>query len=392
MSTCRVAIADDAPDVRMLLRTILEEEGFTVVGEARNGVEAVELAETEQPDVMLLDLSMPVMDGLEALPLIRDASPDTAVIVLSGFVNPDVNQKVTDLGAAACVEKGINLAGLVQTVKDLCPAAGRAGATARQATGTAAVRPGSGGTRAAGRDTGSPSGASTIAPTAMVRTAPVLDADDLVPVLLHELNPAVSVLRRSVDLAVAAIDRGDAAAAAAPLDTARRALSGVTGILDAFADVRAADAGQLQLRPELLPVAAVIREAVDDLQSVVAEHPVSVVVDAEVTAPIDGGRLRQVLANLLSNAAKFSKPNSPIEVGVGASNGDALVWVRDHGKGVPGHAAEAVFRKYARIGDAPGMGLGLYIARAIVRAHGGDLSVEAPEGDGAKFVARLPIH
>lgn len=121
MNNCRVAIVDDAPDVRVLLRTILEEEGFAIAGEARDGKEAVDLARQEQPEVMLLDLSMPVMDGLEALPLVIEASPETAVIVLSGFVNDDVREKVAGLGAAACVEKGMNLPSLLQTVRDCCP-------------------------------------------------------------------------------------------------------------------------------------------------------------------------------------------------------------------------------------------------------------------------------
>lgn len=416
MTACRVGIADDAPDVRMLLRTILEEEGFTVVGEARNGAEAVDLAREEQPDVLLLDLSMPVMDGLEALPLVLDASSNTAVIVLSGFVNADVSQKVIALGAAACVEKGINLAGLVQTVREHCPSAnGAAGSAARSgATATAAgtAAPAGGGSSGAGgsangggvgggatpaADPGGRAGGSNggSARRSTGRGADdasrVLDADDLVPVLLHELNPAVSILRRSLDVAASAVEQGSATDAQPHLDTARRALGAVTAILDAFTQVRAAEAGQLHLRPRPVDLPVVVRETVKDLETLTEGNPVDVVVESNVKVTVDADRLRQVLANLLSNAAKFSPANTRIEVGVGTLNGDALVWVRDAGKGVPPEAAEAIFRKYARLGEAPGMGLGLYIARALVRAHGGELTVETPPDGGARFVARLPL-
>lgn len=120
MSPCRIVIADDAPDVRVLLRTIVRERGFEVVGEAGNGVEAIEVAAAEHPDVVILDLSMPVMDGLEAMPRLVEAAPGTRVVVLSGFVNDDVRRKVLAMGAVACVEKGVRLDDLFEHLEAAC--------------------------------------------------------------------------------------------------------------------------------------------------------------------------------------------------------------------------------------------------------------------------------
>ena len=107
--TYRVVVADDVADLRMLLRLLLQRSGrFTVVGEARNGKEAVETATREQPDLTLLDLSMPVMDGLEALPLIREAVPSCAVVVLSGFDADRMAGTAMAAGAAAYLVKGIS--------------------------------------------------------------------------------------------------------------------------------------------------------------------------------------------------------------------------------------------------------------------------------------------
>lgn len=124
MSRCTVVVVDDAPDVRSLLRTVLEGEGFEVVGEARNGQEAIDVAGTEHPDLMVLDLSMPVMDGLEALPGIVSASARTSVVVLSGFVSPEIRVKVDELGATACVEKGAKLDELLAVLRELCSSGG----------------------------------------------------------------------------------------------------------------------------------------------------------------------------------------------------------------------------------------------------------------------------
>ena len=103
----RVVLVDDEPDIVFLARTLFEDDGrFEVVGEARDGQEAVRLAERLQPEAVLLDILMPGMDGWEALPLIRRVAPETAVVVVSALGHrQDVAERATTLGAAAYVEK-----------------------------------------------------------------------------------------------------------------------------------------------------------------------------------------------------------------------------------------------------------------------------------------------
>lgn len=108
MTEIRILLADDTADVRLLLRMILEATGtFTVVAEATNGFEAVNLAETHRPDIVLLDLAMPVMDGLQALPEILRHSPGSKVVILSGFSADRVAREAIELGASTYLEKGI---------------------------------------------------------------------------------------------------------------------------------------------------------------------------------------------------------------------------------------------------------------------------------------------
>jgi len=106
----RVVIADDSDDVRALLRAQLEMDGrFAVVGEASDGATAVELAQQQQPDLIVLDLAMPRVDGLTALPLLREAAPGARIVVLSGFDPLSVGPKVLAAGASRCVEKGFRM-------------------------------------------------------------------------------------------------------------------------------------------------------------------------------------------------------------------------------------------------------------------------------------------
>ena len=104
----RTLLADDVFDLRYMVKLALERSGrFQIVAEAENGDEAVAMARQHQPDLVLLDVSMPVRDGLEALPDIRSASPDAKVVMLSGFEATRLAARALASGAAAYLEKGI---------------------------------------------------------------------------------------------------------------------------------------------------------------------------------------------------------------------------------------------------------------------------------------------
>ncbi|MBV9412912.1 MAG: response regulator [Acidimicrobiia bacterium] len=96
----RVLLVDDLSDIRLVMRLLLEADGRAeVVGEAADGAEAVRLAAVLQPDAVVLDLRMPGMDGVAALPLIRDASPGTVVVALSALPVGPMTDRAIDLGA-----------------------------------------------------------------------------------------------------------------------------------------------------------------------------------------------------------------------------------------------------------------------------------------------------
>lgn len=119
----RVVLVDDTREYRSLLRIILEQHGgFDVVGEAADGEAAVELTTRLRPDAIVLDLAMPVMDGLQAIPLLREASPETAVVVLSGFARGQLDHVALERGAAAYVEKGEAFSRIAATLLEVAAA------------------------------------------------------------------------------------------------------------------------------------------------------------------------------------------------------------------------------------------------------------------------------
>ncbi|MGB0100881.1 MAG: PAS domain S-box protein [Nocardioides sp.] len=122
--TPTIVIVDDAADVRTLVRTRLRMSGrLDVVAECADGAEAVTAAGVHRPDLMLLDVSMPVMDGLEALPQVLEASPRTCVVMYSGFQEEGLSHRAVELGATLFLEKSGSLAALADTLVEAWGAA-----------------------------------------------------------------------------------------------------------------------------------------------------------------------------------------------------------------------------------------------------------------------------
>lgn len=117
-SQIRVLLADDLSQIRSVMRRALEADGrFTIIGEAADGAEAVEMACSLRPDALVLDLGMPGMDGMTAIPKILEATPSTKIVVLSGFI--EMAPDVLTAGAHGFFEKTAPPQELAATIAEL---------------------------------------------------------------------------------------------------------------------------------------------------------------------------------------------------------------------------------------------------------------------------------
>jgi len=115
-----VILADDHPVVRQGLRMLLEREKFEILGEASDGLEAINLANELHPDVIVLDLSMPVLDGLGAVREIAKVSPRSKVILLTMYTEEHHILEALRAGVKGCVSKTQAAEHLLQAIREVC--------------------------------------------------------------------------------------------------------------------------------------------------------------------------------------------------------------------------------------------------------------------------------
>ena len=144
------------------------------------------------------------------------------------------------------------------------------------------------------------------------------------------------------------------------------------------------------VRPRPVPLDDLLLDAAAINRTLPGEHPLLTSIAAQGRVLADPERIGQVLRNLLGNAAKYTPPGTPIELRAVPAGDRVRIEVADRGPGVSPEDAERIFGKFGRArehhaGHIPGVGLGLYLSRRIVRAHGGDLTVGPTPGGGATF-------
>jgi len=177
------------------------------------------------------------------------------------------------------------------------------------------------------------------------------------------------------------------------VDQAKR----VNRLVEDLLDASRAEAGRLALNLEPVDLSALIRRVVDDMAALTPDHRFKVDTPPEVPpVQADPQRLEQVLRNLLGNAIKFSPANTLISVALRAQPSRLVVSVTDQGQGISREDLQTLFIPFHRVRQAggrevKGVGLGLFISRSIVEAHGGEIWVESELGKGSTFYFSLPL-
>ena len=217
--------------------------------------------------------------------------------------------------------------------------------------------------------------------------------DTFLSVAGHELKTPLTSLRLHVETLI----RESARSETTPkkLLSMLRQAERLTNLIQNLLDVSRIAGGRLTLEPEEVDLAMVIHEVTDHYRNelVKAGSALQLAVSGPLLAVVDRIRFDQIVTNLLSNAIKYGE-GSPIELSLQRADGRARLKVRDFGIGIAPEHQMRIFERVERAVPSRhygGLGLGLWIARQLVEAHGGSITVESAEGKGSTFTVDLPL-
>ncbi|TYT26525.1 hybrid sensor histidine kinase/response regulator [Luteimonas viscosa] len=353
----RVLVVDDQPSNLRIISALLSRQGFSVYT-AESGEDALQRLQQQLPDLMLLDMMMPGMDGFDLLEELRQnpAWSGVPVVFLTAAHDRDLLLRAFDSGAVDYVTKPFmpeELLARVQAHIGLKLTRDRLERVARE-------------------------------------------RQELVNLVAHDLkNPLTSIFFAS-DMLITGQTREDRVPRYLQMvrDSAEDALGYIRRYLETQASARSRDA----LAPSRACLGEMVRWVDQRYALQLEDRGARLRIGSvqEVDVAVDPLVLRQVCENLISNAIKYA-PGSDIELSVQpGAPGFRQLRVEDRGPGIPPAQQSSLFTPFFRIGsgdtatDADSTGLGLSLARQIIGASGGDLRYEDREGGGARFILELP--
>ncbi|MGA9522831.1 MAG: PAS domain-containing sensor histidine kinase [Myxococcaceae bacterium] len=218
--------------------------------------------------------------------------------------------------------------------------------------------------------------------------------DEFLSIAAHELRTPLTALQLQLQ-SVRAKATAIAPDVASKLDRITRSTERLTSLIDALLDVSRISTGRISLKLEPVNLSSTVADVVDRMRETAERARCDLVPEIEpsVEAVLDPLRLEQVIANLLSNAIKYAA-GTPVRVSLSRKGKEAVLEVADQGSGIPDKDLGRVFGRFERAAPLRhfgGLGLGLYVTREIVEAHGGAVSAHNAKDGGAVFTVRLPL-
>ena len=362
----KILIVDDVVSNVLLLKILLANQKFQVCT-ANNGTTCIEMARKEHPDLILLDVMMPDMNGFDTATVLKkeEGTKDIPIIFLTALNTPQDLVHGFQVGASDFLTKPFNKEELVMRVT-------------QQISLVAAKR--------------------IIEKQNAELRATLDNRDKMYSVIAHDLRSPMASIRMVLNLVVAsATPEAVGPELYALLDQANRESEEVHDLLDNLLKWTKSQTGRLTVVKQDLDLNDIIPGVVEIFEAIAFTKRIKLDLqktDAPLVVNADNDMLKTVVRNFLSNAIKFSPEDSSIEIIMGTEGEMAKVSVRDHGVGIAADRLGSIFHKGETTygtGGEEGSGLGLQLCQDFARKNGGDCTVESVEGQGSTFSVLIPL-
>lgn len=370
MATSKILVVDDEQSVATTIKAILQLDGNEVTA-VTSGKEALDLLREREFDIVLTDLRLDDLDGIEILRETQKLWPDTVSIMLTGYASLESAVTALRSGAYDYLIKPSDVDELRATV-------GRA--LERRRLRQRLVE---------------------LEQLDRLKTQFLSMASHELRTPLTAVSGFMQIARRRMGRLGGAAEvpdswRAEAQKADETLEMANRQAKKLARLIDELLDVSRLQQGRVEMRLAEIELADVVREVGERMKLLSKGHEIETKIEGAAPIVADRDRIEQVLENLVGNAMKYSPESGRIEMSLRINGANAIVLVRDQGIGIAPAEVEKIFGLFYRSPDpradhVGGLGLGLYISREIVSRHHGRLWAERNPGAGTTFHVTLPL-
>ncbi|GEM_PF-3140120 len=379
----RILVVDDHENSRQVLRKILQPEGYEIE-EAVNGDEALVAIKRDCPDLMLLDVIMPVRNGLEVLEELQKFDhPFLPVIVQTVAFEREVRIKALGLGAHDILNKPLDPFEVSIRVRAMLNLKAEHDAAEKRSEDLELL--------VSERTRQLEKSYESCLETEHFK-------NNFLSVISHELRTPLNFIMGFASI----LDDELLGPVPQPQrECLKKILYGtdrMMSVVNNLVDMSWILAGKFQLAPAMTDYLPIVNEVISILRSYAAEKRITLEVDVQATGEIeiDGERVSRVLSNLLENAIKFTPEEGTVRLKARRIGGELMTEVSDTGIGITPEDLPNLFKPFSQLDMSStrrygGTGLGLSISKAVVDAHGGQIGVISELGKGSTFWFSLPV-
>jgi len=377
----RILVVDDEKEIRDFLYKALSRMGGFHVEVAETAEEALQKIEKDQFDLVLTDLKMPKMDGLQLVTEIAKSKPEILTIMMTGHVTIDSALEAMKRGASDYLMKPLNLDELIIRIrkvleerqrfvrlKDFADKLEKANQELRK-----------------------------------------IDAmkSEFVSVASHELRTPLAAIKNAVQLMLSGKTGEINENQSKFLSMAERNINRLTNILNDLLNLSKIESGKIELKFEDIELKGLIELTASSLRPQADGKSIQIEVEVPEQIPTvygDPEKIEQILTNIIGNSIKFTAEGGKILITAkllspekeGGPRHTVAVNVKDTGIGIPPEHLDSIFEKFHQVEGSlhrsvSGTGLGLAITKGLVEAHQGKIWVESEVGKGSTFTFTLPL-